>query len=143
MDKFQFARVVNIHFYKHQRPKLGVSAERGRTWASGLTEINQLPAVTGVPRIVDRGREIYLFLAWITKDDLVYQVLGAAPASRWDQHRLRFEAAAKSFHQLSEAELREVHASRRSRVDTGRTTPHHTRLVSSARWGLAGGAHSP
>ena len=87
---------------------------------SGLTEINQLPAVTGVARIVDRGREIYLFLAWITKDDLVYQVLGAAPASRWDQHRLRFEAAAKSFHQLSESELREVRENRLRLVEAHR-----------------------
>jgi predicted Zn-dependent protease len=58
-----------------------------------LNEIDQLTAVTGVARIVDRGQEIYLFLAWIAKDDLVYQVLGAAPASRWNQHRLRLVEA--------------------------------------------------
>jgi len=61
-----------------------------------------------------------LFLAWIAKDDLVYQVLGAAPASRWNQHRLRFEAAAKSFHQLSESELREVHENRLRLVEAHR-----------------------
>jgi predicted Zn-dependent protease len=69
---------------------------------------------------VDSGQEIYLFLAWIAKDDLVYQVLGAAPASRWNPHRLRFEAAAKSFHQLSESELREVHENRLRVVEAHR-----------------------
>ena len=61
-----------------------------------------------------------MFLAWIAKDDLVYQVLGAAPASRWNPHRLRFEAAAKSFHQLSESELREVHENRLRVVEAHR-----------------------
>lgn len=87
---------------------------------SGLEEINQLPAVTGVARVVDRGQEIYLFLAWIAKDGLVYQVLGAAPASRWNSHRPRFEATARSFHQLSEAELREVQENRLRLVEAGR-----------------------
>jgi predicted Zn-dependent protease len=79
---------------------------------SDLKEINRLPAVTGVARVVDQGEEIYLFLAWIAKDGLVYQVLGAALASHWSQHRPRFEETAESFHDLSESELREVHENR-------------------------------
>jgi predicted Zn-dependent protease len=87
---------------------------------SGLDEINQLPAVTGVARIVDGGQEIYLFLAWIAKDGLVYQILGAAPASRWDSHRAGFETTARSFHSLSESELREVHENRLRLVEADR-----------------------
>lgn len=79
---------------------------------SELTKINGLPAVTGVSRIVRRGQEIFLSLAWIAKDDRVYQVLGAAPAERWREHRPSFEATAASFRKPSLSELQAVHENR-------------------------------
>jgi predicted Zn-dependent protease len=85
---------------------------------SELKEINGFPAVTGVVRITDRGQEIFLSLAWIAKDDLVYQVLGATLAARWSEHRPTFEATAESFREPSQRELEEVHE-------------NHLRLVSA------------
>jgi len=79
---------------------------------SELKEINGMPAVTGVVRIVERGQEIFLSLAWIAKDDVVYQVLGATLAARWNEHRPSFEATAESFRDLSQSELDEVRENR-------------------------------
>jgi len=105
---------------------------------SELKEINQLPAVTGVARIVESGQEIFLFLAWIAKDDLVYQVLGAAPAARWDQHRSRFEATAESFHELLQSELDEVQEER-LRLVAARLgeTLHDVAARSGSEWSAA------
>ena len=75
-------------------------------------EINGLPAVSGVTRIVEQGQEIYLSLTWIAKDDLVYQALGATTAGRWKEHRPGFEAAAATFRAPSEAELQQVYEDR-------------------------------
>jgi predicted Zn-dependent protease len=72
-------------------------------------EINGLPAVAAVARIVDRGQEIIFSLTWIAKDGLVYQVLGATTPERWSEHRTSFETTAATFRAPSEAELREVH----------------------------------
>ncbi|HET6415297.1 MAG TPA: hypothetical protein VFG22_03295 [Polyangiales bacterium] len=79
---------------------------------SAVEKINQLPAVIGIAQVVDDGEEINLFLTWIAKDGLVYRVLGAAPTSRWNEHHPNFEAAARSFHALSDRELRELHVNR-------------------------------
>ena len=76
------------------------------------TEINGLPAVTAVARVEDRGQEIYFSLAWIAKDDHVYQVLGATTGDRWTKHRPSFDAAAKSFRRPSQTELQELHENR-------------------------------
>ena len=76
------------------------------------TTINGLPAVSAVARGVDDGQEIYVSLTWVAKDGLVYQVLGAAPAQRWNEHRDAFEATAKSFRQASERDLQELHEDR-------------------------------
>lgn len=72
---------------------------------SGLKEINGLPAVTGVARVVQRGQEIYLSLTWIAKDDLVYLVLAATTSVRWNEHRPTFEATAATFRAPSRDEL--------------------------------------
>jgi predicted Zn-dependent protease len=74
--------------------------------------INGLPAVTAVARIEDRGQEIFVWLAWIAKNDLVYQILGATTTAGWSQHRPAFEAAAQSFRAPTQAELRKVHEDR-------------------------------
>ena len=72
---------------------------------SGSKEINGFAAVTGVARVVQQGQEIYLSLAWIAKDDLIYQVLGATTAARWAEYRPTFESAAATFREPSEEEL--------------------------------------
>ncbi len=75
---------------------------------SAVKKINGFPAVTAVTRISQHGEEFDLALAWIAKDGLVYQVLGATVPSRWDEHRPTFEGVATSFRQASEEELRSV-----------------------------------
>jgi predicted Zn-dependent protease len=75
-------------------------------------EINGLPAVTAVTRVVQSGQEIFISLAWIAKDDLVYQVLGATTSSRWKEYRSTFEATAESFQAPSQDLLDEVHENR-------------------------------
>ena len=75
-------------------------------------EINGLPAVSGVARIVERGQEIYIALTWVAKDDLVYQVLGATTSGRWAEHRPMFEAVAATFRAPSRSELQQVYESR-------------------------------
>ena len=79
---------------------------------SGVKRINGLPAVTALAQVSDDGQEILVSLTWIAKDGLVYQVLGAAPSSRWNAHRATFEATANSFRPISEAELRELRENR-------------------------------
>jgi predicted Zn-dependent protease len=74
--------------------------------------INGLPSVTAVTRVVQHGQEIYISLAWIAKDDLVYQVLGATTTARWSEHRPTFEATAQSFQAASQSQLEEVYESR-------------------------------
>jgi predicted Zn-dependent protease len=78
----------------------------------GETEINGYPAVTAAAAVVDNGQEIDVGLTWIAKDGLVYQVLGAAPARRWNEHRPTFETATKTFRAPSDDELAEVREDR-------------------------------
>lgn len=75
---------------------------------SGPIRIHGMPAMTAIARAQHEGRDLLVFLAWIAKDGLVYQVLGAAPPSRWDAHRPIFEATARSFRPLTTEELREI-----------------------------------
>ncbi len=99
------------------------------------TMINGLAAVSAVARGVDDGQEIYVSLTWIAKDGLVYQVLGAAVAERWIDHRSTFETAAKSFRQASEAELRELHEDRLRLVEAKPgETPAQIVKRSASRW---------
>ena len=79
---------------------------------SEVKDVNGLPAVSAVTRIVDRGQEIFIFLTWIAKDELIYQVVGATTADRWTTHRPTFEATAASFRPLTEDDLREVREER-------------------------------
>jgi predicted Zn-dependent protease len=95
-----------------------------------VEKINQLPAVSGIARIVDEGQEINLFLTWIAKDANVYRVLGATPVSRWNEHQPTFEASAQSFHELSDHELREVHVHRLRLV---KAEPGETLMAIAAR----------
>jgi len=105
---------------------------------SELKEINGMPAVTGVVRIVERGQEIYLWLAWIAKDDLVYQVLGATLAARWNEHRPSFEATAESFRELSQSELDEVRENRLRLVAAKRgETLNDIAKRSGSKWSAA------
>jgi predicted Zn-dependent protease len=76
---------------------------------SELKRINGFPAVTAVARVQDGGQEIDFALAWIAKDGLVYQVLGATTGDRWTKLRPTFEAAAQSFAQATPAELDALH----------------------------------
>lgn len=87
------------------------------------TTINGYPAVTSSARANEQGKEIYVALVWIAKDGLVYQILGATTAERWDSHRPDFEAAARSFRQPTMAELDEVRENRLRlvRADPGQT----------------------
>ncbi|MFW2389550.1 MAG: M48 family metalloprotease [Polyangiales bacterium] len=79
---------------------------------SGPTQIHGLPAETAVARVEDSGQEIVFALAWIAKDGLVYQVLGATTGDRWAQHRRTFESAAKSFRESTRIELEALRESR-------------------------------
>ncbi|MGB5286328.1 MAG: M48 family metalloprotease [Polyangiales bacterium] len=76
---------------------------------SELKRINGFPAVTAVARVQDGGQEIDFALAWIAKDGLVYQVLGATTGDRWTKLRPTLEAAAQSFAQATPAELDALH----------------------------------
>ncbi len=75
-------------------------------------KINGLPAVASVGRLVDGGREVVLLLAWIAKDGLVYQVLGATTPARWAEHRPAFEATAATFRTTTKADLQQVYENR-------------------------------
>jgi len=86
-------------------------------------EINGYPAATAAARVQDGRQEIYIALAWIAKDGLIYQVLGATTPTRWDEHRPTFEASARSFRQASEAELASV---RENRLRLVEATPGQT-----------------
>lgn len=79
---------------------------------SETKQINGRPAVTAVARVESDGQEIYFALAWIAKDGLIYQVLGATTGDRWKAHRPTFEAAAKSFRQPTASELEALHENR-------------------------------
>jgi predicted Zn-dependent protease len=79
---------------------------------SERTEVNGLPAVSGVARVVDRGQEIYIHLTWIAKDNLVYQVLGATTSDRWAAHRPTFDATGATFRAPSASELDQVYENR-------------------------------
>ena len=87
---------------------------------SGLKDINGLPAVTAVTRVVQRGQEIYLSLTWIAKDDLVYQVLGATTSAHWNDHRPTFEATAATFREPSKEELDALRENRLRLVTAGK-----------------------
>jgi predicted Zn-dependent protease len=102
------------------------------------TTINGLRAVSAFAQGVDNGQEIHVALTWIAKDGLVYLVLGAAPAQRWNDHRATFDATAKSFRQASETELRALHEDR-LRLVTAKPgeTPAQILKRSASQWPLA------
>jgi predicted Zn-dependent protease len=75
-------------------------------------QINGLPAVSAIARMVDQGQEIVFSLTWIAKNDLIYQVLGATTPDQWSKHRPTFEATAAGFRKPSETELRKVYEDR-------------------------------
>ena len=76
---------------------------------SEVKKINGLRAVTASARIVQDGQELALSLAWIAKEGLIYQVLGATTSARWAEYRSVFEATAATFRRPSKSELAEVH----------------------------------
>jgi len=76
------------------------------------TKINGFPTVTAVTRVTQRGEALDLTLAWIAKDGLIYQVMGATLPARWAEHRPTFEAAMASFRAASDDELRSVYEDR-------------------------------
>ena len=101
-------------------------------------EINGFPAVTAVTRMVERGQEILIWLAWIGKDGLVYQVLGATTRPRWSEHRPSFGAAAASFRRPSEDELSQVQENRLRLVEARKgETPHDIAQRSHSAWSAA------
>jgi predicted Zn-dependent protease len=79
---------------------------------SAPTTIHGFPAVTAVSKASQDGQEVYVYLAWIAKGGIVYQVLGAAPTPRWPAHRPTFEQTASSFREPSAAEVAELHEDR-------------------------------
>jgi len=87
------------------------------------TEINGYPAVTAAARVQDGSQEIYIALAWIAKDGLIYQVLGATTPGRWNDHRPIFQASAGSFRPASETELDAI---RENRLRLVEATPGQT-----------------
>ena len=101
------------------------------------TTINGFPAVTAITRVSQEGQEIYVYLAWIAKDEVVYQLLGAAPTSRWGDHRPVFERTAASFRAPSRAELDEVYEDRLRLVAARRgETLAQLCKRSKSRWSL-------
>lgn len=79
---------------------------------SAVKKINGLPAVTANTRVVQDGQELALSLAWIAKDGLIYQVLGATTSAKWPEYRPTFEATAATFRRPSESELGAVRENR-------------------------------
>ena len=77
--------------------------------AAGCSLESVSTSPTAVARVESDGQEIYFSLAWIAKDGLIYQVLGATTGDRWKGHRPTFEAAAKSFRQPTANELAALH----------------------------------
>lgn len=104
---------------------------------SNPTTINGFPAVTAVTQTVQDGQEIYVYLAWIAKDEIVYQLLGAAPPSRWTDHKPAFETSATSFRRPQRSELAEIHENR-LRLVTARNGETLSRLVgrSQSEWSV-------
>ena len=102
------------------------------------TTINGYPAVTSFARATEQRQEIDVALVWIAKDGLVYQILGATTAERWDSHRPEFEAAAKSFRQPTTEELSEVHENRLRlvRAEPGQTLAEIAKEPAN-RWSIA------
>ena len=99
---------------------------------SGPKRINGFPAVTAVARVEDNGQEIYFALAWIAKDGLVYQVLGATTGDRWKAQRPTFEAAAQSFGRATQTELDALHENR-LRLVAARTNETLTAIAKRAQ----------
>ena len=79
--------------------------------------INGMTAVTATAKIAQQGQQIALSLAWIAKEGLVYQVLGATTPNRWAEYRPTFEQTAATFRQPTAAELAEVRENRLRLVD--------------------------
>jgi len=76
------------------------------------TRINGYPAVTATMSVSEGGQDIYVALAWIAKDGLVYQILGATSPKSWSQHQATFEAVVKSFGATTADELSAVRENR-------------------------------
>jgi predicted Zn-dependent protease len=92
-------------------------AEKVALSSRSETTIHGYPAVTAATSLAERGQEIYVALAWIAKDGLVYQILGATSSAAWSQYRPTFEMVTKSFRAASAKELEAVRENRMRLVD--------------------------
>jgi predicted Zn-dependent protease len=101
-------------------------AEKAALSSRSETSINGYPAVTAATSLSERGQEIYVALAWIAKDGLVYQVLGATSSAGWSQYRPTFEKVTKSFGAARPEELAAVRENRMRLVNAkpGETVGH-------------------
>jgi predicted Zn-dependent protease len=84
------------------------------------TTINGYDAVTAATSVAEQGQEIYVALAWIAKDGLIYQILGATSPMGWERHRPTFEKVTKSFGAPTPKELAAVYENRLRLVDAKR-----------------------
>ncbi len=92
-------------------------AEKVALSSRSETTIHGYPAVTAAASVAERGQEIYVALAWIAKDGLVYQILGATSSAAWSQYRPTFEMVTKSFRAANAKELEAVRENRMRLVD--------------------------
>jgi len=79
---------------------------------SEVKRVNGLPVVTANTTITQDRQELPLALAWIAKDGLIYQVLGATTPPNWAEYRPIFEATAATFRRPSQGELGELREDR-------------------------------
>jgi predicted Zn-dependent protease len=79
---------------------------------SEVKRVNGLPVVTANTTITQDRQELSLALAWIAKDGLIYQVLGATTPPNWAEYRPIFEATAATFRRPSQGELGELREDR-------------------------------
>lgn len=79
---------------------------------SPVRTVNGLDTVSATARANSRSGEVLLRFTWIAKDGLIYEVVGAAPASRFAEHQRTIAAAADSVRPLEGEELAEVEVDR-------------------------------
>lgn len=89
-----------------------VAAEIPLQDRSPLTRSDEMSTITGIARVESQNGELFLYFAWIAKDGLVYEVLGATPSQLWERHRQSFADTADSFRALSNEELAEIEEDR-------------------------------
>jgi len=75
-------------------------------------EVGGLPAYRAVAAMRATSGTLYLDLTWIRHNDLVFRIVGAAPARSFDTYRVAFANAAMSFRRLDRVERESIQETR-------------------------------